>query len=495
MAIVHEKGRTEASAVGAKLSELNAMYMFLSALYVGTMAWVWYGIIVSGGENYLRYVIFHIAGFLLAFSISYFIRPYKVGIPLANFVSRFSPKKDVLAFSILAMCALLSFTHWLHMGTVPVIAAWWLADVSDVAKVRSEIGDLSRFPYSYFPTFVIKAAIPVISIYYLAKGRDIWLWVAVAVGLAYALSLMQKSYPLFIVLPLALYALTTRRYFISILAAALGGLSLIILVAVANPSMRSVISNPFETQRTSTASQLTTQDGAVATATTKAGQALSETRPSPNATASEAGPPLSETTDVPTGRAGKSTAADIGTDSVEALQDIVTGLSQRVLFRPGAAALKWLQTFPRVYDYQWGCGYRFIAPFAGCQFVALPTLLYEHYYPRYVADGVKGSMNAAHFVMEYANFGPAGVAAAGALVGIVLLGITVLLSGLELKASIVLNLPFIIALGSTSLHTTLLSGGWLLTILLSLILLEGRPSRATSKEKTTPGFAVRLSHR
>ena len=469
----------------------------MSALYASVMVWVWCGIAFGGGENYLSYAILHIAGFVLVFVASILMPLTNIEVQLTNLVSRFSltsgSSKRILAFSLLVVSSLLAIAHWLHMGTIPIIAATRLEDVSAIAKVRSDIEVWTRFPYSYVPTIVIKATIPVLAIYYLAKKQHLLLWAVVAIGLAYALSLMQRSYPLFILLPLGLYAFAGKRYVTGVAAAAISGLSLLALMVVTNPSMRVVVPHlPEMRQSPSDTREIAQNSNIVETGSGVAVEALPGSAAIPSASVA---PPAAQP--VNPASAPLAVVKDIESEmsKLDALQGIVGGIQQRVLYKPGAIAVRWFKTFPDVYPYQRGCGYRFIAPFAGCEFVALPTLLYAHYYPRYVANGVKGSMNAAHFVMEYANFGPVGLAAAGALAGIVLLGVAVVLAGLELKAFMVLNLPFIIALGSTSLHTTLLSGGWLLIVLLSLLLLEGRPSRATLKAKTETEFAVRLSRR
>ena len=58
------------------------------------------------------------------------------------------------------------------------------------------------------------------------------------------------------------------------------------------------------------------------------------------------------------------------------------------------------------------------------------------------------------------------------LAAFTLLVAAVLTAGLGTEIAISINVPFILALTSSALHTTLLSGGWAAAIALSLILLN-----------------------
>jgi hypothetical protein len=149
-------------------------------------------------------------------------------------------------------------------------------------------------------------------------------------------------------------------------------------------------------------------------------------------------------------------------------------LSKRVLFLPGEVVSRWFKTFPDKIPYEHGCGYRFAAPLLHCTFVDNSLTLYALWYPDYVKRGYHGSMNAAHFAEEYANFGPSGLFLAGFLAAGALAVAATATSRAGLVGAVILNLPYIAALGSTALHTTLLSGGWALMMILVFVLFSSR---------------------
>ncbi|HEY2890943.1 MAG TPA: hypothetical protein VGJ31_09965 [Dongiaceae bacterium] len=150
---------------------------------------------------------------------------------------------------------------------------------------------------------------------------------------------------------------------------------------------------------------------------------------------------------------------------------IGAGLAHRILLTPGETVVQWFDTFPAVYPFEHGCGYRFVALVLGCRFVNNADLIYLLTAPEYVSQGLIGERNAAHFSEEYANFGPAGLAFSAFLAAFAILIAAVLTAGLGAEIALSINAPFIVILTSSALHTTLLSGGWAAAIALSLILL------------------------
>lgn len=149
--------------------------------------------------------------------------------------------------------------------------------------------------------------------------------------------------------------------------------------------------------------------------------------------------------------------------------NIAESLAGRVILDPGLTVERWFAVFPEKFPFNGLCGYRFLAPLANCQFIGNSTRIWLHYYPDLAIRGYSGSMGAAHFMEEYASFGVWGLALAGVLATVVIAVAAAVTSRLGFPAMFALNFPFIMALSSTGLHTTILSGGWAVVLLSSLV--------------------------
>ena len=151
---------------------------------------------------------------------------------------------------------------------------------------------------------------------------------------------------------------------------------------------------------------------------------------------------------------------------------VFTALADRVLLLPGHVVSDWLKVFPAIFPFEHGCGYRFISTALGCDFVNNSVVMYQHFFPENVARGLIGTYNAAHFAEDYANFGWAGLMLSGVLAAITIFAASWATSGGSTAIVLAINFPFIATLSSSALQTTLASGGWIASILLSLVLLS-----------------------
>jgi hypothetical protein len=88
--------------------------------------------------------------------------------------------------------------------------------------------------------------------------------------------------------------------------------------------------------------------------------------------------------------------------------------------------------------------------------------------PALLKQGVHGTMTAASFMEDYANFGLKGLILSGLSLGLVL-AIVGLIFGASWRWLLVFNLIPIALLIELSLTTVLLSGGWLLSSMLYLV--------------------------
>jgi hypothetical protein len=164
--------------------------------------------------------------------------------------------------------------------------------------------------------------------------------------------------------------------------------------------------------------------------------------------------------------------------------NLITGLANRILSIPGSTAASWFEAFPSIFPFEYGCGYRFIAALRQCTFINNSEIMFNLTSPELTKIGIFGTMNAAHFVEDYANFGDAGLILAAGLTVLCIGGASIASARLGMAAGVAINFPFIAMLSSTALHTTILSGGWLAMILLSPFLLSsGQPCLGVARKQ------------
>lgn len=325
---------------------------------------------------------------------------------------------DIAGQAVLASIVSLALIHYWFLGDIPMVTASLSHDSVEVSQLRSGISDVPVW-VRYIPPLVLKVAVPFFSVYYLDRVRDKIAGAIVLVGVLYGASLMQKSYPLFAVGPAVVYLALNGQWGKSLIGAAAGGGVVAFMVLATNPALRPAL---WEQMTFVT--------------TAHAAQAAAPAPPAP------------------------------------------MRLFNRVALGPGLSVYKWLEAFPAVMPHDYGCGYRFVAPLIGCEFKPYSTILHQYYYPQFMAQGVVGSLNAAHFATEYAGFGRVGLVMAGVLAVATLYFAAFMSASLPASVVVALNFPFIMALSSTSLHTTLASGGWgLMLVLMAVFLRQGSKAR------------------
>ena len=134
-------------------------------------------------------------------------------------------------------------------------------------------------------------------------------------------------------------------------------------------------------------------------------------------------------------------------------------LMTRMIFSPSQVIDQWLHFYSHTDRREQGCGYHALTRLIDCEYVDVPSKLYQVYYQNNVARGMRGSLNAASFMMDYANWGLPGVAGGVILAAIVFCLITCIYRTHPL--AVPMNLPLILAAMETSFITALNSGaGW-----------------------------------
>ena len=157
------------------------------------------------------------------------------------------------------------------------------------------------------------------------------------------------------------------------------------------------------------------------------------------------------------------------------------GIMSRALYVHGLVETQWLDLYPDAKPFENGCGYRWLASFIGCDFVNMPREVWLHYYPDLKARGLLGSVTASDYVTAYSNFGMVGVGICALLMALLLNLVGSIYQSAAL--ALCLNLaPLALSLESP-ISTLLNSGGWGLTILLSLLFLGSSDPAPTPKVK------------
>lgn len=155
--------------------------------------------------------------------------------------------------------------------------------------------------------------------------------------------------------------------------------------------------------------------------------------------------------------------------NVSALQLVFDTIYRRVFLVPGAVMTSWFSVVPSQLPYAKGCGYRWLAPLLGCKYIAYSVEINKIENPGLASRGVLGSMTTASFVEDYANFGVAGLVASGIVFSAILVSIARLF-GTAWQANMALNAIPLILLLEIPLSTVILTGGWMTTLLLYLLI-------------------------
>lgn len=299
------------------------------------------------------------------------------------------------------------------LGSIPVVDAIQANEYYAVSRIRTDISH-SGFPESYIPSLVTRSLAPAIVIYFLHMNKLKTAFFVFLCATTVGLLTITKGHVIFATVPVVLYCILTKRLMQA-------GLFLSVAVIIIYTIM--IVTNPV--------------------ANTACGFSNNPSDPACVATANP-----------PTRKGGNP-------------QKLAKSLVRRVLLVPGEVVAEWFDIFPAKVPFVYGCGYRFLAPLIGCEFKQNARLVYAIQYPDRAAQGIFGNRNAAHFMEEYANFGISGLFLAGVLAAGAIGVATLLMINVSLSAFLSLNTVFLLMLASTALHTTLLSGGWFMAMIIS----------------------------
>ncbi len=145
------------------------------------------------------------------------------------------------------------------------------------------------------------------------------------------------------------------------------------------------------------------------------------------------------------------------------------GLFKRIFIVPGKTLSLWFSHVPKDKPFLKGRDLQFYAKLTGQKTADYNLELYPLFYPEYAKQGVKGSVNTAHFMRAYANFGWWSLLLAAAMLAIFFQFLNIVHRKTQRSLAFSLQIFPLLLLSSGSLLTLLFSGGWGLIILLLFI--------------------------
>jgi hypothetical protein len=383
-------------------NKLKPFYLLLIYLFI--LSVIGFGVLIDGGFYYFSLILLY--GFsLISFTIliNFLIHRKKfdfIKIPFIHIGSEF--------FKILAIAsALFIICHYLALGQIPLLDAFLSNDYDYIVKLRSSIVEKLGTFWNYSSSFLLKAILPFLLIYFLIKGNHKWYYFTFIISVFYALSLIQKSYIITILLPALVYSVFQFKLFNIAKFSATMIIGIFILVFAANPQLRGV-NLPVDHQ-------------------------INKLQ-----------------------------------ENGYGVKDASNLLFVRLVKIPGKMVMDWFQAVPNKKPFLKGCGYKFLAPFLGCEFQNYAKELYPIIYEKYSFRGFNGTVNVASFMYDYSNFGIPGLILSAFLLAIIFSTVQVIFRK-SWKMQIAINLFYVLMLSSSALTTLLFSGGW--GIIVSLFLL------------------------
>ncbi len=384
----------------------------LVILYHVIFAVLIYGVIKTSGTVYIKKLsIFYIC-FLLTYCISYyFLIKKKLKIPFKFKSINLNNWISILPITSIVFILL----HLLYLGEFHAISALKLNTITEVVQLRRSITAESSLFVNYIASFNIKGMIPFTLLALLILKKKKLYWILFALGSFYVFCLMQKSYIIVILAPVLIYSLLKLKWFSLIKYCSVITTVILSLILIQNPE---ISKSETENEKVSKINLKTK-------------------------------PPTSNST----------------------IKTILIGLEKRILIVPGKTISGWFKHIPKDLPYLNGSGYRFARFITKKEYSNYAKELYPLMYPNYAARGIKGNVNVASFMYDYANFGWKGFIISGISIGLLFILIEWLfMDRFILKLSI--NTIPVFLLSSQAITTALFSGGWALMLMLYFLFIK-----------------------
>lgn len=366
-----------------------------------------YGVFETSGWKYFHFLIVFISSFFISYLLINKLISKK-SIRIPNLFNRIDLNINLL----IGLSLSLIIAHFLFLGYIPILKAISLNEADEIAWVRTNILIDSKTFFNYASSILIRAVLPFVLLFLLTKNKQILFIIFSLIFSFYAFALMQKSFIVTIFLPSAIYSIYNRSYLNFFFSISLIIGTIISIGYITNPTL-----NPVKT-------------GIVKV-------------------------PPSQTTKV------KESSIFI----------LFQGIKNRIIIVPGKMVSKWFENVPSKLPHLGVNGYRFIAKARGYNHHDYGKELYPIISKKYYDRGLKGTVNVASFMYEYAYFGWKGLILSGVLLALIFSSIEVLfLNNFIIKLAI--NCYPILILSSSALTISLLSGGWLFSLILYFLFLN-----------------------
>ncbi len=381
----------------------------LLVLYHFIFAILIYGLIKTSGLAYTNKLSLFYISFIIMYFISYYFfikNKFKIDFKLKTL--NLNKWINILPITSIILLIL----HLIYLGEFHALSALKLTSITEVVQLRRSITSESNYLVNYIASFNIKGLLPFTLLALLILKKKKLYWIIFGLGSFYVFCLMQKSFIIVLLAPALIYSLLKFKWIYLIKYCVVITTVMISLVLIQNPEISQTEVSNKSTIKISSKSKKT----------------------QPNST----------------------------------FKTILIGLEKRILIVPGKTISGWFKHIPKDLPYQNGAGYRFAKPITKKEYSNYAKKLYPLMYPSYAARGLKGNVNVASFMYDYANFGWKGFIISGIILGLLFVFIEWLfIDRLVLKLSI--NTIPVFLLSSQAITTALFSGGWGLMLVLYLL--------------------------
>ena len=395
------------------MNKLLSFFKIHTSLIIYTLV---FGILINGlvqtsGAKYLLPTLSVLLSCIASYFLLFFLFKKKnFNISLDKLISKPLFKKllniNILIYGSIALV----IAHLISLGGLPGFESFKLLKTSEIVALRRSITYDSSAFWNYASSFNIKAFLPFSLFLLYRKKKTALYWIYLLVIIIYAFALMQKSYILTLLFPVIIISIWQKRFLYTFKYFVISGLIIVGLVYSANPIMRGGFDDSSKVQ-----AKEVVDDG-----------------------------------------------------EYPYFVRVLIGLSERTLVTPGEIVSEWFDNIPSKKPFLNGCGYRFVAPFIGCEYQDYAIDLYPIIKPHYAERGLKGSVNSASFMYDYSNFGLLGLIISGVSLAIIFLIISFVFEN-DFISKLALNFFPIFMLSSGALTSILLSGGWMMLILLFIL--------------------------
>ena len=392
--------------------------------YCASLLWLlaanlWFAELTDKGLGHAPVVAAIIGGAILSYALIW--KLLSLTTPqLTNWASEthapppLSRAKSLVLLGLALLFAAVFIAHMVTLGNIPILTAMSSSDDHGISVIRQQGYFGLPLWLRYMSDYSFKALGPaLLVITYLYRQRLFWF--VLLVGSLYSLAVFVRILPAIFLTPLLLLLLFQRRWLHLALTAGL----LAALITIASSASAPDIRSTFVPEQSSS--------------------------PIVNQTDKDAASKYQATQKV---------EKDWRTGST------LYAIFERALFVPGQVIDQWFYFYSRPEAREHGCGYRTLARLIGCEYIPVPSKLYQAFYQENTQRGMLGSLNAASFMSDYANFGFAGISVSTILTALLFCLVTIIYRDHPL--ALPLNIPLILVSMETSIITALNSGaGWL----------------------------------